>query len=75
MALGHETLERFSVSVGAVCGFQVIPSVVCLIPSPPTAVHSSIVKHEIDSAGKEASSRLQDEPPSVDLMIPDPPPA
>jgi hypothetical protein len=42
---------------------------------PPTAVHSSMVKQEIDSAGKDESSMLQLVPPSLDFKIPEPPPA
>jgi len=45
------------------------------MPSPPTAVHSSIVKHEIDWAGNVESSMLHVEPPSLDFMMPSPPPA
>jgi hypothetical protein len=48
MALEHDTVERASVPDGEFCGDQVDPSTVCTILTPSTAVHSSIVKHEMD---------------------------
>jgi hypothetical protein len=75
IAVEHDTLERASVPEGAVWELQLVPSVVLEILMPSTAVHSSIVKHEIDSAGNVESSTLHVAPPSLDLMIPWPPPA
>jgi hypothetical protein len=54
---------------------QEVPSIVLMIAVPPTAVHSMVVTQEIETGGKEASRIDQVEPPSVDLMIPEPPPA
>jgi hypothetical protein len=51
------------------------PSEVATIPSPPTAVHSSIVKQEIDRVGVDESTIVQLAPPSLDFMMPAPPPA
>ena len=55
IALGQDTPLKKPVSAGGVCEFQVLPSVVSSMPSPPTAVHSSMVKHEIDWAGNVGS--------------------
>jgi hypothetical protein len=73
--VGHETLAKEFNPAGGVCGLQFFPSAVASIPIPPTAVHSSIVKHEIDWAGNVESSMLHVEPPSLDFMMPSPPPA
>jgi hypothetical protein len=48
---------------------------VSTIPEPPTAVHWIAEKHESDSTEKSGSWIDQLDPPSVDLMIPEPPPA
>ena len=40
--------DKESVPEGGVWAVQVEPSVVSTILVPPTAVHSSIVKHEMD---------------------------
>jgi hypothetical protein len=48
MAFEQETESRASVSEGGVWAFQVEPSTVSTILIPSTAVHSSIVKHEMD---------------------------
>jgi hypothetical protein len=75
IALGHETSFKRVVSDGGVCELQVDPSEVATIPSPPTAVHSSIVKQEIDKGGNAESWIVQVAPPSLDFMIPASPPA
>ena len=74
-AVAQETLVSEFKPEGGLCGFQVSPSDVLTIPIPPTAVHSMIVKHEIDCAGNVGSWTTQLPPPSVDFMIPCPPPA
>lgn len=74
-ASGQETLAREFSPAGGFWEFQPTPSSVCSMPRPPTAVHSSMVKQEIDSAGKDESSMVQFVPPSVDFRIPEPPPA
>jgi hypothetical protein len=48
IALGHATAVSASVLFGGVCETHVLPSIVCTMATPPTAVHSSIVKQEID---------------------------
>jgi hypothetical protein len=70
VALGHETLERSLVPAGGVCGLHVCPSTVEMIAPPATAVHSSAVKHAIDSAVKDGTRSDQESPPLVDLKIP-----
>jgi hypothetical protein len=75
IAFEQDTEVRESVPDGGVCALQMEPLVVSTISIPSTAVHSSMVKQEIDSAGKDESSTLQVVPPSVDFKIPDPPPA
>jgi hypothetical protein len=39
IAVGQETVESESVSLGGVCAFQVVPSMVLLIIESFTAVH------------------------------------
>jgi hypothetical protein len=73
--VGQEMLTAELSPLGDVCRFHVLPSVVFAIPTPPTALHSTVVTQEIDTGGKEGSSIAHVEPPSVDLMIPEPPPA
>jgi hypothetical protein len=54
IAFEHEMDARPPVPEGGVWVVQVDPLLVSAILVPPTAVHSSIVKHEIDSAGNES---------------------
>jgi hypothetical protein len=75
MALGQDTFVIDVVPVGAVCCVQVVPSVVLTRLAPRTAVHSSIVKQEIETVGDVGSMTLQVIPPFVDFRIPAPPPA
>jgi hypothetical protein len=72
---GHETSVIRSVLIGGGCDTHELPSEVLTIPVPPTAVHSIVVTQEIDCGGKDESEIVQVDPPSVDFMIPDPPPA
>jgi hypothetical protein len=46
--VGQETLLKVFKPVGGVSGIQVEPLAVSSMPRPPTAVHSSVVKQEID---------------------------
>jgi hypothetical protein len=71
----HERSVSKFVSDGGVWGFHEMPSLVFMIPVPPTAVHSMVVTQEIDCGGKDGSWIVHVEPPSIDFMIPDPPPA
>jgi len=48
IAFEHDTVLRESVPVGGLCESHVDPSIVFAISAPSTAVHSSIVKHEMD---------------------------
>jgi hypothetical protein len=48
MASGQETSISLSVFAGGVWEFQVDPSNVISIFAPPTAVHSMMVKQEMD---------------------------
>jgi hypothetical protein len=73
--VGQDTLAKESVPVGGVCWVQVAPSLVFTIFEPSTAVHSIVVTQEIDCGGKDESEIVQVDPPSVDFMIPAPPPA
>jgi hypothetical protein len=71
----HETLPSELSPEGAVWRLQVNPSVVLTIDDPPTAVQTVVDGHESDKAVNVASCTVQIDPPSVDFMIPDPPPA
>jgi len=53
--VGQETLLKVFNPAGGVSGLQVAPLAVSSMPRPPTAVHSSIVKQEIDWAGNDES--------------------
>ena len=75
--MGQDTPLKFSVWVGAVCGSQFRPSVVSTIPRPPTAVHSSIVKHEAEFSVLVPAGgfwAVHDNPPVTVPMIVDPAP-
>lgn len=74
LELGQETLPRNEPD-GAVCAFQVSPSVVCAMSDSPTAVHSVCDTQEMERVGNPESSRLQILPPSLDSTIPEVPPA
>jgi hypothetical protein len=74
-ATGQETLDKESRFTGDGWAVQVDPLRVPTIPKPPTAVHWSLVKHEIDCAGNVESWTIHVEPPFVDFRIPVPPPA
>jgi hypothetical protein len=54
-AEGQETLARESRLIGEGWDVHVEPLRVPTIPKPPTAVHSSVLKHEIDCAGNVLS--------------------
>jgi hypothetical protein len=73
--LGQDTLVSEFSPEGAVWGFQFEPSVVRTMSVPPTAVHSSILKQEIERVGKVESWIVHVAPWSLDLTIPPSPPA
>jgi hypothetical protein len=75
LALLQDTLDREFSPVGDTSGLQVLPSVVPTIVDPPTAVHWESDTQEIDNAVNVESSMLHVEPPSLDFMMPSPPPA
>ena len=75
LEVAQDTLPREFKPEGATCGSQLRPLLVPTISDPPTAVHSSIVKQEIDCAGNDESCTVQLAPPLLDLKIPELPPA
>lgn len=73
--VSQDTLLRELRFAGGVCISHEEPDVVVpTISVPPTAVHWLVVTQEIDSGGKDESEIVQVEPPSIDFMIPAPPP-
>jgi hypothetical protein len=73
--LGQDTPDSEFNPEGAAWAFQSVPSAVPTIPVPPTAVHSSTEKQEIDRVENAESCIVQFAPPSLDFMMPAPPPA